>query len=66
MGTARCSEFYRVVINGEGCYCIWPTDVAVPAGWTSIGFSGLREIALNQVAELWRIARQPQRPAADD
>jgi MbtH protein len=55
-----------VVVNGEGCYCIWPTDVAVPAGWTAIGFSGLGEIALNQVAELWRVARQSQRPATGD
>jgi MbtH protein len=46
--------FYRVVVNREGCYCIWPTDVDVPRGWTSIGFSGPLGAALNQVAELWR------------
>ena len=46
--------FYRVVVNHEGCYCIWPTDDALPEGWTSTGFSSTGETALGQVAELWR------------
>ena len=54
MNPSKRIAFYRVVVNREGCYCIWPTDLAVPPGWTSIGFSGPLDAAVNQVAELWR------------
>jgi uncharacterized protein YbdZ (MbtH family) len=54
MKPAATPAFYRVVINHEGCYCIWPNDAVVPSGWRPIGFSSTAEVALNQVAELWR------------
>ncbi|HEV8560494.1 MAG TPA: MbtH family NRPS accessory protein [Actinophytocola sp.] len=56
MKSTEYSEFYRVVVNREGCYSLWPTEAALPSGWTPIGFAGPREAALNQVAELWRTA----------
>lgn len=46
--------FYLVIINDDGCYAIWPRDRCVPQGWRQTGFSGTAEVALNQVAELWR------------
>lgn len=53
MRTADPPTFYRVVVNHEGCYCIWPNDVVLPPGWKQTGFSSTVEVALNQVAELW-------------
>jgi MbtH protein len=55
-----CPKFYRVIVNGDRCYGIWPTDVAVPPGWTPTGFTGTGEAALSQVAELWRMAHTEQ------
>ena len=64
MEPAACHRFYRVVVNADGCYSIWPTELDVPEGWTATGFSGPREAALNQVAELWR-ANRPDPTATD-
>ncbi|HVQ18236.1 MAG TPA: MbtH family NRPS accessory protein [Actinomycetes bacterium] len=46
--------FYLVIINDDGCYAIWPRDTSLPPEWKPTGFSGTAEVALNQVAELWR------------
>lgn len=54
MNPATAPAFYRVVVNHEGCYCIWPSHTALPSGWKPTGFSSTAEAALNQVAELWR------------
>lgn len=55
--------FYLVIINNEGCYAIWPRDKSLPSGWKRTGFSGTAEVALNQVAELWRSkALRPRDP----
>ncbi|TWP53813.1 MbtH family NRPS accessory protein [Lentzea tibetensis] len=62
MAQADCGLYFRVVVNEEGRYSIWPTDVAVPAGWRPTGFSGTRQACLNQVAELWR----DMRPVEDE
>jgi uncharacterized protein YbdZ (MbtH family) len=55
MTSAERPQFYRVVTNDEGCYCIWPIDISLPPGWTPTGFSSGGYVALNHVAELWRI-----------
>ncbi|NKE57578.1 MbtH family NRPS accessory protein [Lentzea sp. PSKA42] len=57
MARADCGRFFRVVVNEEGRYSIWPTDLAVPGGWRPTGFSGTRQACLNQVTELWRDMR---------
>lgn len=55
---------YRVVVNDEEQYSIWPADRAVPAGWRAVGEPADRTAALDRVAELWsdlrpRSARTP-------
>ncbi|GLZ35172.1 hypothetical protein Lesp02_73590 [Lentzea sp. NBRC 105346] len=57
MAPASCDLFFRVVVNDEGRFSIWPTDIAVPEGWRPTGFSGTKQACLNQVAELWRDMR---------
>ncbi|GAB3885986.1 MbtH family NRPS accessory protein [Kibdelosporangium lantanae] len=45
---------YRVVINDEEQYSIWPKDgMEIPAGWRATGFSGEKEACLAHIAEVW-------------
>lgn len=44
---------YRVVINDEEQYSIWPTDRDVPAGWRQEGKEGLRADCLAHIDEAW-------------
>lgn len=44
---------YRVLINDEGQYCIWPDFVAVPEGWTTVHGPGPRQSAVDHVEEHW-------------
>ncbi|TDV54239.1 MbtH family NRPS accessory protein [Actinophytocola oryzae] len=61
MNSADPSTYYRVVVNDEGCYCIWPSHLPLPGGWRPTGFSSTAEVALNQVAELWHATAAPSR-----
>jgi uncharacterized protein YbdZ (MbtH family) len=54
MEHAEDCTIYRVVTNSEGTYCIWPSHLPTPEGWSPTGFLGTGKAALNQVAELWR------------
>ncbi len=44
---------YRVVINHEEQYSIWPQDRAIPAGWNDAGKSGVKQDCLNHIREVW-------------
>ncbi len=44
---------YRVVINHEGQYSIWPADRELPAGWSDAGKSGPKQECLAFVEEVW-------------
>ena len=44
---------YRVVVNHEEQYAIWPTDQTVPAGWREADFSGDKEACLAHVEQVW-------------
>lgn len=43
---------YRVVVNGDGHYSMWPADKDTPAGWTAIGWEGGREATLEEIKAL--------------
>lgn len=45
---------YRVVVNEEEQYAIWPAELAVPAGWSEAGKTGSKEECLAFVKEEWR------------
>lgn len=54
---------FRVVLNDEEQYSIWPTDKDIPIGWRSAGVEGTREECLDHVRRVWtditpRSARQ--------
>jgi MbtH protein len=44
---------YRVVINQEGQYSIWPLHRANPLGWTDAGREGLKDECLAYIEQVW-------------
>lgn len=44
---------YKVVVNHEEQYSIWPTEREVPAGWREDGKSGTKEECLEYIKEVW-------------
>ena len=46
-------EMFKVVLNGEEQYSIWPADRENPPGWRDGGFTAPREECLARIAEVW-------------
>jgi MbtH protein len=44
---------YRVVVNHEEQYSIWPTDQEIPTGWWPEGTSGTKAACLERVEQVW-------------
>jgi MbtH protein len=44
---------YKVVINHEEQYSIWPADRENPLGWREVGRQGLKEECLTYIKEVW-------------
>ncbi len=44
---------YRVVVNHEEQYSIWPVDREVPLGWKDVGKQGTRQECLDYIEEVW-------------
>jgi MbtH protein len=47
------SQQYRVVVNGEGQYSIWPADRQPPGGWQTVGAARSRSECLAEIETLW-------------
>lgn len=47
------TTIYKVVVNHEGQYSIWPADRENAPGWNDYGFSGPKADCLNKIKELW-------------
>ncbi|MER7972266.1 MULTISPECIES: MbtH family NRPS accessory protein [unclassified Streptomyces] len=47
------AETYRVVVNGEEQYSIWPQEKEMPDGWFAEGTSGSKEECLAHVERVW-------------
>lgn len=57
---------FKVVMNEEEQYSIWPGDRQVPAGWKEAGFTGPKEQCLDWIKERWTDMRPKSlRDAAD-
>jgi MbtH protein len=54
------STNYRVVVNHEEQYSIWPAERENPAGWRDGGKSGSKAECLDYINEVWT----DMRPAA--
>lgn len=44
---------YKVVINHEEQYSIWPEDRENPLGWNDVGKSGNKQECLDYIEEVW-------------
>lgn len=44
---------FRVVVNHEEQYSIWPTHKEIPNGWRDVGKEGLKTECLAYIAEVW-------------
>jgi MbtH protein len=47
------SETYKVVINDEEQYSIWPVAKPTPPGWAEEGTEGPKETCLAHIEEVW-------------
>ena len=50
---AEDTTIYKVVVNHEEQYSIWPADRENPAGWRDAGKSGPKAECLAWVKEVW-------------
>ncbi len=50
---AEDTTIYKVVVNHEEQYSIWPADRDNPLGWTDAGKSGLKDECLAYIKEVW-------------
>lgn len=44
---------FRVVVNDEEQYSLWPVDRELPLGWHDAGKSGTKAVCLAFVREVW-------------
>jgi MbtH protein len=47
------NSLYRVVVNDEAQYSIWPDERAIPAGWRDAGKQGTKQECLDWIKEVW-------------
>lgn len=47
------NTIYKVVVNHEEQYSIWPADRENPLGWNDAGFSGPKAACLAYIEEVW-------------
>jgi MbtH protein len=46
-------RLYKVVVNHEEQYSIWPADKANAPGWQDAGKSGTKQECLDYIKEVW-------------
>jgi MbtH protein len=46
-------QIYKVVINHEEQYSIWPVDRENALGWSEVGRSGPKQECLDYIEEVW-------------
>lgn len=47
------TTIYRVVVNHEEQYSIWPSYRELPLGWNDAGKTGTKEECLAYIKEVW-------------
>ena len=47
------TTLYKVVMNHEEQYSIWPADRENPLGWRDVGKNGLKADCLAYIKEVW-------------
>ncbi len=47
------ATIFRVVVNYEEQYSIWPVDREIPLGWRDAGKQGSKQECLDYIKEVW-------------
>ena len=47
------TTIYKVVMNHEEQYSIWPAHRELPLGWNAVGPEGLKQVCLDYIKEVW-------------
>jgi len=47
------TTIYKVVLNHEEQYSLWPVHQANPLGWSDAGKSGLKQDCLDYIQTVW-------------
>ena len=47
------NTIYKVVVNHEEQYSIWPADKQIPLGWNEVEKVGLKADCLAYIKEVW-------------
>lgn len=53
MSDAEDTTLYKVVVNDEEQYSIWPADRELPLGWKVAGKQGQKAECLAYINEVW-------------
>ncbi len=53
MSTADDRTIYKVVVNHEEQYSIWPADRDNPRGWADAGKTGTKDECTAYIREVW-------------
>lgn len=51
--SAAGERLFRVVVNGEEQYSVWPAERELPQGWSQVGAAEPRDACLQRIEELW-------------
>ena len=46
-------QIYRVVVNHEEQYSIWPEAKDIPLGWCPVGPAGTKDECLAHIKDVW-------------
>jgi len=46
-------RIYKVIVNHEEQYSIWPADRESPLGWSDVGKTGPKQECLDYIKEVW-------------
>lgn len=49
----RQEPLYKVVVNDEGQYALWPLAMVNPAGWSDAGKEGTKDDCMSFVKDVW-------------
>lgn len=47
------TTLYKVVVNSEEQYSIWPADRENPLGWNDAGKTGTKQECMSYIQEVW-------------
>ena len=46
-------KLYKIVVNHEEQYSIWPLERENAIGWRDVGITGTKEKCLSHIIEIW-------------